>query len=191
MWVCPECKIKNGNLADVCSVCGTSPDGTKKASKAQSAKDVGVTRRFSVGTFMIMTSLFGVLFAIMTMLNIHPIAFCCIALFFAGIGVAQMSLFGGNEPRKASCVAGFPLGFICTLGGNIAARWVPGLHSSLDGMIATSIAGAVLGGPCGYVAGCLIAGIFLVRERESDEEDDPRSTFDDEDENDANTADEK
>jgi hypothetical protein len=181
MWVCPECKIKNGNLADICSVCGTSPDGTKKAPKTQAVKDVGVTRRFSVGTFMIMTSLFGVLFAIMKMLNVHPIVFCCIAVFFAGIGVAQMSLFGGNEPRKASWVAGYPLGFICTLGGNIAARWVPELHPSVGEMIGSSIAGAVFGGPCGYVAGCLVAGIFLVRERESDEDNEPQSTFDDED----------
>jgi hypothetical protein len=182
MWVCPECKIKNRNLADFCCVCGTSPDGSKKAHKVQSAKDVGVTRRFSVGTFMIMTSLFGVLFAIMKMLNVHPIAFCCIAVFFAGIGVAQMWLFGGNEPRMASLVAGFPLGFICTLGGCIATRWDPELQFSLGSIISTSLSGAFWGGPCGYLAGCLIAGIFLVRERESDEDKDTQSTFDNDDE---------
>ncbi len=180
MWVCPECKNQNATLSDFCSVCGTLPDGTKNAAKTQTQKDVGVTRRFSVGTFMIMIAFFGVLFAILKMLN-NPIIFCCIAVFFAGIGVAQMALFGGTEPRKASWVAGFPLGFLCGLGGMIAARWFD-LSIPSGEILGVSIFCAVIGGPCGYLAGCLIAGIFLVRERESDEENDAQSTFDDDDE---------
>jgi hypothetical protein len=126
---------------------------------------------------MIMTSLFGLLFAIMKMLNIHPIIFCCIAVFFAGIGVAQMSLFGGNEPRRASWIAGFPLGFVCGLGGMIAASMSHQLPSISGEILGVSIFCAVLGGPCGYIAGCLVAGIFLVRERETDEENDAQDTF--------------
>ncbi|MGD0655353.1 MAG: hypothetical protein ABSA16_13505 [Thermoguttaceae bacterium] len=177
MWLCPECKHKNPALSDQCTVCGTSPDGTKKTAETRAGKDVGVTRRFSVGTFMIMMAFFGVLFAILKMLNVHPIIFCCIAVFFAGIGVAQMSLFGGNEPRKASWIAGFPLGFVCGLGGMIAAKLFYQLPAVSGEILGESIFCAVMGGPCGYLAGCLIAGIFLVRERESAEENDAQDTF--------------
>ncbi len=76
MWVCPECKNKNPNISDFCSVCGTSPDGQKKSGKSQTQKDVGVTRRFSVGTFMIMIAFFGVLFAIYEDAQHYPIIFC-------------------------------------------------------------------------------------------------------------------
>jgi hypothetical protein len=189
MWVCPECKNQNPTLSDLCSVCGTSPDGSKKAAKTQFPKDVGVTRRFSVGTFMIMTAFFGVLFAVLKILDTNPILFCCVAVFFAGIGVAQMALFGGNEPRKASLVAGFPLGYICGLGGTIVYRWLD--QSPLpfgiqpNNIFVTAILYAVIGGPCGYLAGCLIAGIFLVRERESDEETDAQGTFEDDEEDDS------
>ncbi|MGD0382286.1 MAG: hypothetical protein ABSA77_02115 [Thermoguttaceae bacterium] len=177
MWLCPECKHKNPALSDFCSVCGTSPDGTKKNAKTRAGKDVGVTRRFSVGTFMIMMAFFGVLFAILKIFNTNPIVFCCIAVFFAGIGVAQMSLFGGDEPRRASCIAGFPLGFVCGLGGMIAARVFYREFASSYEIIKSSIFFTVFGGPCGYLAGCLIAGIFLVRERESAEENDAQDTF--------------
>jgi hypothetical protein len=189
MWICPECKNQNATISDFCSVCGTSPDGTKDAAKAhaRSQKDVGVTRRFSVGTFMIMTAFFGVLFAVLKMLNTNSIIFCCIAVFFAGIGVAQMALFGGNEPRKASWIAGFPLGFLCGLGGSITANSFGQFpvyfgQAQPHDVLGTSLLCAMLGGPCGYFAGCLIAGIFLVRERESDEEKDARSTFDEDEE---------
>jgi hypothetical protein len=124
-----------------------------------------------------MTSLFGLLFAIMKMLNIHPIIFCCIAVFFAGIGVAQMSLFGGNEPRRASWIAGFPLGFVCGLGGMITASIFHLAPARSGEILVVSIVCAIMGGPCGYIAGCLVAGIFLVRERESDEENGPQDTF--------------
>jgi hypothetical protein len=177
MWICQECKHKNPTLSDLCSVCGTAPDGTKTNAETRAHKDVGVTRRFSVGTFMIMTAFFGVLFAVMKMLNIHPIIFCCIAVFFAGIGVSQMALFGGNEPRMASWIAGFPLGFVCGLGGMIAVRVFYREHASAVEIITVSFFTTVLGGPFGYAAGCLIAGIFLVRERDSDAENGLQDTF--------------
>ncbi|MGA2062098.1 MAG: hypothetical protein ABSG67_16560 [Thermoguttaceae bacterium] len=179
--------MKNRNITVFCCVCGTAPDGTKKAAKTQHLKDVGVTRRFSVGTFMIMTAFIAVLFSILTVLNTNPIVFCCIAVFFIGIGVAQMALFGGNEPRKASWIAGFPLGFVCCLGGMIAYSLldhspVPFGGSHTDNILGNVIVWTILGGPCGYVAGCLIASIFLVRERESDKEIDSKGTFEDDEE---------
>jgi len=194
MWICPECKNKNATISDFCSVCGTSPDGQKKAGKSQHTKDVGVTRRFSVGTFMIMTAFFAVLFAIMKMLNVNPVIFADVAIFFAGIGAAQAILFKGQDPRKASWLAGFILGPVIGIGTILIARlfanyWgphdyaTPGQWNRGD-TIGYSISFIFFGGPFGYLAGCLIAGIFLVRERDIDKEDTTQSTFDDDEDED-------
>jgi MFS family permease len=184
MWICPECKNINAATSDSCSVCGVLPDGTKPAAKHSVREEAGVTRRFSVGTFLIMIAFFAVLFAVMKTFNVPSIAFCCIAVFFAGIGVAQMALFGGNEPRKASWIAGFPLGFLCGLGGMIAANLLGYLPPYIDSSEIYSIPffTAIIGGPCGYLAGCLMAGIFLVRERDGDEESIHADGFDDDEE---------
>jgi hypothetical protein len=179
MWVCPECKVKNLAMADVCSVCGAlCPDVNKGHHLSDLPEAVGVPRRFSVGTMIIMLSLFGVLFAVLKMLNTDPIVFACIAVFFMGIGVAQTVLFSGKDPRRASFIAGFPLGFVCALGGTFIANWTGGYHQ-IDGYFCLVFACTLFGGPCGYLAGCLVAGIFLVRERESEEETDQ---IDDDDE---------
>ena len=212
MWICPKCTAKNQDSSRLCCICGTAPDGSKYESlvplpytddlptapkesrMSKIPKPVGVPRRFSVGTLMIMIAFFGVLFAIMKMLNTNTIAFCCIAAFLAGIGAAQMTLFGGKEPRKASWVAGIPLGFVCGLVGMIIfsssyrpSSVVTGLTlgnpvreppTVYDALVAATSC-ALIGGPCGYLAGCLIAGIFLVRERESDQVAESQGTFDD------------
>jgi hypothetical protein len=185
MWICPECKNQNAASSDNCSICGTLPDGAKPDAKPHVREEVGVTRRFSVGTFMIMIAFFGVLFAVMKTFHVPSIAFCCIAVFFLGIGVAQMALFGGKEPRKASWIAGFPLGFLCTTGGIVAAvafGQIPNGRISSEDIISTSFFSIILGGPCGYLAGCLMAGIFLVRERDTDENMVHTGSFDDEEE---------
>jgi hypothetical protein len=169
-------------------VCGTSPDGTKKNAKTPAHKDVGVTRRFSVGTFMIMMAFFGVLFAILKMLNVHPIIFADVAIFFAGIGAAQAIMFKGQDPRKASWIAGFVLGPIVGIGtilfANLFASYldISSYNNRLEQWTKVDIIGCgtvfiLFGGPFGYLAGCLVAGIFLVRERETDEENNAQDTF--------------
>jgi hypothetical protein len=172
MWTCPECKNKNPTLSDYCSVCGLSPDGKK----APATDAVGVTRRFSVGTFMIMSALLAVLFSFLTVLGVHAIVFGCIVVFFTGIGVAQMFLFHGDDPRGASWIAGIPLGFFCGLAGSLIAKWTGETFFSFWDIVPATIGCTIIGGPCGYIAGCLVAGIFLVREREGDEEDTPDTT---------------
>ncbi len=142
-------------------------------------KAVGVTRRFSVGTLMILTAMFGVLFAVLTMLDANPIIFFMVAVFFAGTGLAQMFLFGGREPRKASVVGGFFLGLIIGLAAVIIAQQTRNSFGSRSGFeyyntISCAFVAMIFGGPLGYIAGCLSAGIFLVRERESAESGDDR-----------------
>jgi hypothetical protein len=178
MWTCPECKNRNPTLADYCCVCGLSPDGQKPPPLREA---VGVTRRFSVGTFMIMSALLAVLFSVLTVMGAHPIVFGCIVVFFTGIGVAQMFVFHGEDPRKASWIAGIPLGFFCGLAGSLIARWTGEAYGSVPEIIGAALGCTIIGGPCGYIAGCLVAGIFLVREREEDEGD-TQETIDESDE---------
>ena len=137
-------------------------------------KPVGVPRQFSVGTFIIIITLFGVLFAVLTIQHVHPITFGCITVFFMGIGIAQMFMFGGHEPRMASWITGIPLGFICGLTGFLLAKWNGLIDIPSGDIIGISIVCILMGGPCGYMAGCLIAGIFLVREGKPVQEKDDR-----------------
>jgi hypothetical protein len=217
MWVCPRCRADNQDHARLCWICGTAADGTAYEtlvalpptqippettrhpgigwpSKYSLAPPVGFTRRFSVGTLMIVMAFFAVLFAIMTTLDIRPTVFCSIAVFVAGTAVAQVVLFGGRKPRLASFVAGIPLGFVCGLVGMIIfsssykpSSVVTGLTlgdpvrepPTVYDVIVAAIACALCGGPCGYLAGCVVAGIFLVRERKADKETESQGTFDD------------
>ncbi len=72
------------------------------------------------------------------------------------------------------------MAFFCASGGFLAAKW-SGMDLSAGECIGTIVFCAVIGGPCGYLAGCLVAGIFLVRERETDDDDEESNAFDSED----------
>ena len=80
-----------------------------------------------------------------------------------------MFLFHGREPRKASLLAGAIMGF---LGGIVIvalAEILPaekGYEFVIYGARIIAILFCVFGAPLGYLAGGLIAGIFLFRERE-------------------------
>ena len=146
-----------------------------------STQAVGVPRRFSVGTLMIITALFGLLFAVMKMLGANPIIFGMFAVYFMGIGLAQMLLFKAKQPRKASIVGGFYLGLVIGLITVFVTVYAKNhmLLQSMDEYDNSFFCASMimlLGGPFGYLAGGLTAGIFLVRERELIEE--KENTFD-------------
>jgi len=121
---------------------------------------VGVPRRFGVGTLVLVTTMFAVLFAAMRTYGVHPITFGAIAVFFAGVGLAQAVLFVGRSPRAASVVAGAVLTPALSLGIGI---WVDGTPPLSLAMIACVFL-AILGAGLGYLAGGLTAGVFLVVE---------------------------
>ena len=68
--------------------------------------EAGVPRRFGVGILLVITTMFAVLFAIMQMLKLPPLAFAEIAGFFGAVGLGQMLLFKGERPRRASVIVG-------------------------------------------------------------------------------------
>jgi hypothetical protein len=146
---------------------------------------VGVPMRFSVGTFMIITTMFCVLFAVMKMIGANAIIFGIVATFILGIGLSQMFLFNTKLPRQASIVGGFFLGLIVGLIGVIVTVWAKNHQyvmrfDEYDNTLICAFGVMLLGGPFGYLAGCITAGIFLVREKESIEE--TENTFDSPDE---------
>ncbi len=123
--------------------------------------EAGVPRRFGVGILLVITTMFAVLFAIMQMLRLPPLAFAGIAVFFGAVGLGQMLLFKGERPRRASVIVGACF-FPCLVFGTIdfesvGSRWVFPFDLCM-GMFCSIPVGALYG----YLAGVLIAGVFLV-----------------------------
>ncbi len=68
------------------------------AGEKPTRQPIGVPRRFAVGTALIIVTMYSVLFAVMTSLGAHPSVFAIVAVFFTGVGAAQMLLFRGRRP---------------------------------------------------------------------------------------------
>jgi len=145
-------------------------------------------RQFGIGQLLILFAIFGVMFAVLKTINVHPIIYIDMSLFLCGIAIGQAVLFKGRRPRMASCIVGFILGLI--LGFGIFAirmlfdKYFTGSYDPRNtddfDFLFFALGFIILGGPFGYLVGCLIAGIFLRRERESDKANDDKDKSDDE-----------
>lgn len=123
---------------------------------------VGVPRRFSMGAMMVMMALYAVVFAVMRSLDAHPAIFAVVTVFFIGVTLGQMFLFGGNKPRRASMVVG---GFLLPAEVFVAylvTYWGDSSRTNDAEMLCSSCGSAFLGVFCGYLAGTLVAGVFLL-----------------------------
>ena len=163
-----------------CWICGTSADGVQSAGlppppimatvvdeplrRPPPRPQVGMPRQFGIGTLMILTAAFAVMFSLMKMLSADPAVFVGISIFVAGIAACQVLLYKGKNPRKASIIGGYVMGGLIFVGvaivGGFYRRelgwyyfdyWLPTLFFTV----------LLLGGPFGYLAGCMVAGIFL------------------------------
>lgn len=105
-----------------------------------------VPRRFDLATIMIVTSAFALLFGVIRLFDFGLLGFAAVAGFFTCVALAQAIMFGGRAPRAASIVAG---GSYCAL-------------FALSADPAGLCIGVVYGGILGYLAGILIASVFLV-----------------------------
>jgi hypothetical protein len=121
-----------------------------------------VPRRFGVNVLLVLMTGFAVLFALLRALNAPPPAFATIGVFFLGVTVSQVVLFQGKRPRMASMLVGavlLPLVMISAQlldrsGRSPAWEW-------LDMLVISTVFGAIWG----YLAGTLVAGVFLLLER--------------------------
>jgi hypothetical protein len=118
-------------------------------------KAYGAPRVFDLFTLMSVTLAFGLLFSLMKALDASPEVFISVSLFVTLIAVSQMLFFGGNSPRLASLVGGSLAIVIIFLGLGV---WYQLAFEFSVGILCLG----PLGIPLGYLAGGLIAGVFLV-----------------------------
>lgn len=126
---------------------------------------VGVPRRFGVGGMVVIVTMFGLLHGGLQWLRAPPLVFLGVAMFFAGMAVAQMVVRGGRNPRVASIVMGAMLWpaevflFVLYLSYR-DNRFGPHLGFAWVAAVMNIPIGAVLG----YLCGCLVAGVVLLLE---------------------------
>lgn len=116
-------------------------------------KTYGTPRVFDLFTLMAITLAFGLLFAFLKFLDSSAEVFLCINCFVTLVAIGQMVLFNGNSPRLASLVAG-PIAMNLLLVG--FGIWSERL--ALESVIYSLL----LGIPAGYLAGGVVAGVFLL-----------------------------
>ncbi len=127
-----------------------------------SAEPARVPRRFGVGTLLLFTTMVALLFGLTQAAGVPPVVPISLAVFFTLVGLGQMLLFGGKKPRLASFLVG---GVACcapVLAGAVADVVASGGFQLIELMVPALLFAFLFGGVMGYVAGCLLAGVFLL-----------------------------
>ena len=128
---------------------------------------VGVPRRFSIGTGLILIAVFAVLFSVLEMLQVPPEAFICISIFVGGVAASQAILFKGKNPRAASIIAGAVLFYVTLLVVHFVNGGRP-RDTAMVGSFGGAMVSVFIGGLLGYLVGGLVAAVFLVRKEPED-----------------------
>jgi hypothetical protein len=125
--------------------------------RRQSPQVFAAPRRYDLATMFTVSIAYALLFAGLRSLGADPPLVGLIGGFFTFVGIAQAILFGGNSPRKASCIAGavYLAGFV--VAESVAFAAGVSLFRLL-GLLCYGIWGLVLG----YVGGAIVGGVFLI-----------------------------
>ncbi|HEX7446325.1 MAG TPA: hypothetical protein VF306_02200 [Pirellulales bacterium] len=117
----------------------------------------GVPRRFGIGTMLIVTAAYGMLLAILRLAGWPPGATAWILAFISLVGMGQMFLFGARRPREASVVTG-------AVGLPLAMFAFAPYFGYVDprAWLCTLVCAVPMGAVAGYLAGGVVAGVFLV-----------------------------
>lgn len=124
-----------------------------------------VPRRFGVGTLLLFTTMYALLFGLMQAAGVPPVVPISLAALFTLVGLGQMLLFRGKRPRLASFLVGGAVSCLLALVNRLGMWLFYG--TPLDVWSALRIFFFLLpaflwGGLLGYAAGCLLAGVFLL-----------------------------
>ena len=141
----------------------------------QTPDAVGVPRRFGMGRLLALVTFFAVLFSILRVLRTGGLVLALVGVFFLAVGLGQTILYRGRRPRAASCMTGavmlpilFVIGmltvFALDLSGGFEA--IPG--RSIAQVVCAAIYLPPVGAGLGYLTGGLVAGLFLVLDRQWD-----------------------
>lgn len=128
---------------------------------APSPAPKGVPRRFGLGMLFVWTTLFSGLFLLTGALDIPWTGVATISGFFAIIALAQWYFGEGRRAREASMIVGavyYPIAIVIVLGPQDV--FVSAMRSSTFALQGALI--MVIGAVLGYLAGVLVAGVFLV-----------------------------
>jgi hypothetical protein len=121
----------------------------------------GVPRRFGVGTILVITAAFAGLLALLRLLAAPPLQVGFWIVFITLVGLGQAVLYRGRQPRLASIVSGA----VCLPALIVVAMLRDRAQgNSYDNPFefCTLIGGVLAGTACGYLAGGIVAGVFLV-----------------------------
>lgn len=133
----------------------------------------GVPRTFSAGRMLVIVTMFAVVFSLLQLLKVPAPVFPFVGGFCGAVVLGQMLLFGGRQPRIASCIVGacamplLSLSIAAVLGG---AELLDQLRTDPAEMIGSLLCAgfslAVCGVAAGYVIGTFCAGVFLIVDRQ-------------------------
>jgi len=145
-------------------------------SMASGPKLYSVPRKLDLASLFVFTTCYGLLFALMNLVQADALFFAIVAGFFTCVGVSQAILFKGNAPRLASCLTGAAY----YVGIFLVSRITYGMPPSRIGNWSFIVFVLLVGAAVGYVSGACIGGVFLVADalrkrlrsyRKSDNED--------------------
>jgi len=141
---------------------GVSPDSP--FAPRPPAKVYSVPRRYDLATLMAVTFAYSLLFGAMRWWEASPAAIGSVGLFVTLVGLAQALLFRGKSPRLASVVAGPLAFFVCGIATLLMSPY-PRTHEVIywtDAVLVLAVGSLCPGAVFGYLAGTLVAGVFLV-----------------------------
>ena len=135
-------------------------------------QEVGVPNRFGVGTLLIISTMYAGLFALWRLLGGSLRFLVWVTLFFSAIGLGQMLLYKGRQPRKSSVVVGayvYPfmfIGFIIQMAIDDRQYFTNEDLSHIGSIVSFFVFLFLFNIPVGmflgYLAGLLIAAHFFV-----------------------------
>jgi uncharacterized protein with WD repeat len=135
----------------------------KKIGRSVVQQQGSVRCQFGIAGFGVITMMYALLFICLQALTAQPEIFGVVAVFLTAIGLGQVVLFNGHRRRTASVIVGScSLPWLCLY--VVVYHGVPG-HVSTDAIskVEWCFLGGVPGGAIlGYVAGMIIAAVFLV-----------------------------
>jgi len=167
MWICPKCgwmcfdRAQQTDDRPICPDCGTPAESDEPAiSRLIREGTAGMPRRFGLVRVLGLLVVFALGFGLLRWLNAPPSVFIGVTLFVLLVGLGQAVLFGGRKPREASLVAGIVAGEVLVF---VAGFLGP---MNLGELLFSAVLFAFLGGLSGYLAGALVAAVFLVKGRD-------------------------
>jgi hypothetical protein len=121
-------------------------------------------RRFDLATIFVVTAAYSLLFGALTALDavfhFGPLPLVILGLVLAVVGITQAFCHGMANPRGASVVAG---GGAFVLFYLLAVVFLPELFSSW--FTSEIVIGLFFAPVCGYIAGVLVGGVFLIADK--------------------------